>query len=291
MPYRFTGKETDGESGFAYFGARYLYASQGRFLSVDPLTSAVPDKLLLSPQALNPFAYSLNNPEKFYDPDGELPHILAGAGAGAVIGLGIEGFRQAMAGEFNGRQLVAATLGGAVSGAMLGATLGTSLIVEAGSVALSSAAGGQVYRIALGERQSLGTAISNVGRDALFGLVTFGVVRGVGSADTRFAVPKSGTKLLPPPKVRGNPNKAPENGTIFVDSKGNAIITPPGGKITGSPDGRFIQARDANGNPTGVRIDGGHSPKTHTDPRALSPHAHVPGVTNADGTSWLPINQ
>ncbi|SFV29103.1 RHS repeat-associated core domain-containing protein [Pseudoxanthomonas sp. YR558] len=78
-------------------------------------------------------------------------------------------------------------------------------------------------------------------------------------------------------------------GTIFVDSKGNAIVTPPGGKIEGSPDGRFIQARDANGQPTGVRIDGGHRPSTHPDPRAQQPHGHVPGVKNEDGTPWLPL--
>jgi hypothetical protein len=80
-------------------------------------------------------------------------------------------------------------------------------------------------------------------------------------------------------------------GTIYVDSKGNAIVTPPGGRITSSPDGKFIQVRDANGNPTGVRIDGGHNPRTHTDPRSLEPHAHVPGATNGDGTPWLPIKK
>ena len=97
-------------------------------------------------------------------------------------------------------------------------------------------------------------------------------------------------KLLPAPKPKGNANTAPEIGTIFVDSKSNAIPTPPGGRITGSPDGKFIQARDANGKPTGVRIDGGHKP-THTDTRALRPHGHVPGVNNLDGTPWLPIRQ
>jgi hypothetical protein len=96
---------------------------------------------------------------------------------------------------------------------------------------------------------------------------------------------------LPAPKVRGNPNRAPENGTIFVDSKGNAIVTPPGGRITGSPDGKFIQARDANNKMTGVRKDGGHNPANHPDPRAQQPHGHVPGVTNSDGTPWLPIKQ
>ncbi len=62
-------------------------------------------------------------------------------------------------------------------------------------------------------------------------------------------------------------------------------------KITGSPDGRFVHVRDANGQPTGVRIDGGHNPAGHPDPRAQGPHGHVPGVTNPDGTPWLPIRE
>jgi RHS repeat-associated protein len=84
---------------------------------------------------------------------------------------------------------------------------------------------------------------------------------------------------------------APEYGPFTIDSKGNVVPTPPGGRTTGSPDGTWIQARDAAGNATGVRIDGAHKPSTHTDPRALAPHGHVPGLTNPDGTPWLPINQ
>ena len=80
-------------------------------------------------------------------------------------------------------------------------------------------------------------------------------------------------------------------GTIYVDSKGNAIPTPLGGKIEGSKDGRFIQAKGPDGKPTGIRIDGPHKPSTHTDPRAQQPDGHVPGVTNDDGTPWLPIKQ
>ncbi len=78
-------------------------------------------------------------------------------------------------------------------------------------------------------------------------------------------------------------------GTIYVDSKGNALPAPPGGRITGSPNGQYKQIRDATGKETGVRIDGGHNPKSHPDPRAQQPHGHVPGVTNPDGTPWLPI--
>jgi hypothetical protein len=97
-----------------------------------------------------------------------------------------------------------------------------------------------------------------------------------------------GTALRATPASRV---KAPEHGTFHVDPKGNVVPTPPGGSVTGSPDGRFIQARDAAGHPTGVRIDGPHKPATHPDPRAQAPHGHVPGVTNPDGTPWLPIHQ
>jgi hypothetical protein len=47
-----------------------------------------------------------------------------------------------------------------------------------------------------------------------------------------------------------------------------------------------------DGEATGKRKDGGHpvGPK-HTDPRSLEPHAHVPGVTNPDGTPWLPLKK
>lgn len=77
----------------------------------------------------------------------------------------------------------------------------------------------------------------------------------------------------------------------YVDSKGNAIPTPLGGKFEGSKDGRFIRAKGPDGKPTGIWIDGPHKPSTHTDPRAQQPHGHVPGVTNDAGTPWLPIKQ
>lgn len=93
------------------------------------------------------------------------------------------------------------------------------------------------------------------------------------------------------PENNSNAGEQTATGTIYVDSKGNAIPTPPGGNIEGSPDGRFVQAKGPDGQPTGVRIDGGHKPSTHPDPRAQQPHGHVPGVTDADGSPWLPIKQ
>lgn len=66
-----TGKERDAETGLDYFGARYLSAAQGRFTTPDPLGASGKAS---NPQTWNRYAYALNNPLKFVDPDGlEVP--------------------------------------------------------------------------------------------------------------------------------------------------------------------------------------------------------------------------
>jgi hypothetical protein len=72
--------------------------------------------------------------------------------------------------------------------------------------------------------------------------------------------------------------------------EGTWIPLKSGEKVTSSPDGKWIQVRDSQGKPTGMRLDGAHKPKTHPDTRAQKPHAHVPGKTNSDSTPWLPVN-
>jgi RHS repeat-associated protein len=64
---KFTGKERDAESGLDYFGARYFSAAQGRFTSPDPMLNSGRPWL---PQSWNRYAYSLNNPLRFVDPNG-----------------------------------------------------------------------------------------------------------------------------------------------------------------------------------------------------------------------------
>lgn len=63
--YKFTGKERDPESGLDYFGFRYDSSSLGRFMSPD----AGPFHFE-NPQSLNRYAYVLNNPLFYIDPDG-----------------------------------------------------------------------------------------------------------------------------------------------------------------------------------------------------------------------------
>jgi len=72
----FVGKEMDQETGLYYFGARYMEAMIGRFISPDPVgavdsrTGGVNEKVLRNPQRINLYAYGLNNPYRYIDPDG-----------------------------------------------------------------------------------------------------------------------------------------------------------------------------------------------------------------------------
>lgn len=61
--FTFTGKERDEETGFGYFGARYLdYELMAMWLSVNPLADKYP--------GISPYAYCAWNPLKQIDPDG-----------------------------------------------------------------------------------------------------------------------------------------------------------------------------------------------------------------------------
>ena len=62
--FKFTTKELDTESGYYYFGARYLLSELGDFLSPDPLLDQYP--------TLQPYLYCNGNPLKYIDPDGKI---------------------------------------------------------------------------------------------------------------------------------------------------------------------------------------------------------------------------
>ena len=59
----FTGKEKDEETGYGYFGARYMdHELTSMWLSVDPMSDKYP--------SISPYAYCAWNPVKLIDPDG-----------------------------------------------------------------------------------------------------------------------------------------------------------------------------------------------------------------------------
>ncbi|MGB2593163.1 MAG: RHS repeat-associated core domain-containing protein, partial [Candidatus Acidiferrum sp.] len=65
----FTGKERDFESGLDNFGARFNSSSLGRFMSPDPTFESA---FRVDPQTWNRYAYALNDPLRYTDPDGEV---------------------------------------------------------------------------------------------------------------------------------------------------------------------------------------------------------------------------
>ena len=91
LPYKFTAKEQDEETGLYYYGARYLDAKYSRWMSTDPAVSEyIPmapvndearkhnEKLpgqggIFNTIAFNLFNYANNNPVKYSDPTGEVP--------------------------------------------------------------------------------------------------------------------------------------------------------------------------------------------------------------------------
>ena len=63
--YKYNGKEFDQETGNYYYGARYYDPKTSLWLSVDPLAEKYNE--------WSPYNYTLNNPVKYVDPDGNGP--------------------------------------------------------------------------------------------------------------------------------------------------------------------------------------------------------------------------
>ena len=73
----FTGKEKDEETGYGYFGARYMdHDLMTSWLSVDPMADKYP--------SINPYAYCTWNPVKLVDPNGMEVYIVGSQSEKAV---------------------------------------------------------------------------------------------------------------------------------------------------------------------------------------------------------------
>ncbi|WP_461248392.1 RHS repeat-associated core domain-containing protein, partial [Treponema sp. R6D11] len=95
LPYRFTGKELDEETGYYYYGARYLDPRTSRWISTDPAmgdyipeagneNNKLPNGGVYNTINLHTFHYSNNNPLKYTDPNGDIPLVAIG-----IVAVGI----------------------------------------------------------------------------------------------------------------------------------------------------------------------------------------------------------
>jgi RHS repeat-associated protein len=78
--YRFTDQELDPETGLYNYDARLYDPVIGRFVSADNIIKDPYD-----PQTLNRYAYALNNPLKYEDPDGNIPLLIVPVIIGGAI--------------------------------------------------------------------------------------------------------------------------------------------------------------------------------------------------------------
>jgi len=90
VPYLFTAKELDRETGLYYFGARYYDPRTSVWQSVDPIVGDYLNGLVggfYEPSTLNLYGYARNNPVILQDADGRIVPIILAVWAVAEIGL------------------------------------------------------------------------------------------------------------------------------------------------------------------------------------------------------------
>ncbi|MBK7193764.1 MAG: VCBS repeat-containing protein [Myxococcales bacterium] len=69
-PRHFNGKDADPTTGLRYYGYRYYDPATLRWTAADPLYRFAPDAAWSEPQRANLYAFSLNDPLTYIDPDG-----------------------------------------------------------------------------------------------------------------------------------------------------------------------------------------------------------------------------
>ena len=182
LPYKFTAKEQDEETGLYYYGARYLDAKYSRWMSTDPAVGEYIPMAPVSDEAkkhneqlsgmggvfnvvnFQPYHYAGNNPVKYTDPDGKFIGVIIGAAVGTVVSGGCEIFNQIVIQgkslyNIDMRTVAIAAAGGAVSGAVAGTGIGLvgQIVINAGISTVQNV-GNQALDISEGNQEKFDVA-------------------------------------------------------------------------------------------------------------------------------------
>jgi RHS repeat-associated protein len=292
----YTGQEQIDQLGLVHLNGRVYDPIVARMTSADPMIPGYED-----PQALNRYAYVLNNPLMYVDPTGhfavqgeykdqDLPEPKVDEPE-VIHRFEITGSRWINDGSIaRGRRVseIVRDWGANIYG---GARYAGKVIYRA-----APAAGGLVLRRA-GQGLVVGAAAEAV---PVAGQITHAVVvvgftvAGVVAAVDIITEAASEVAADEVGDGASSENTNPYNGpvdkpVVVVDQNGNAIPVDQGQRVNTSPNGDYQQVIGADGKPTGDRLDrGGH--RGQPDPLAQGPHGHRPGVTTPNGNPHLPIN-
>lgn len=132
-PGLFIGRDYDPDLGLVYMQMRWYVPKLGRFVSPDTAVLDAPENFIYLSCGMNPYAYAVNNPVKYRDPNGRFP-VLAAVIIGAVVG-GVLGYQAA---KEQGKNPWTGALIGAVIGGILGYAGGLPALKAAGKGALVS---------------------------------------------------------------------------------------------------------------------------------------------------------
>ena len=166
-PFRYRSYYYDTETKLYFLKTRYYDPEVGRFMTIDDISYLDPESI----NGLNLYAYCLNNPVVYCDPNGTfvvttamIVGIIVGAIIGGTIG-GITAYQSAVSAGKTGWNLVGATLLGVGTGAVLGAAVGGII---------GAAVGGSTAFLVGGLSSVAGKLVSDTVSSIVYGANNFG---------------------------------------------------------------------------------------------------------------------
>lgn len=163
-PIRYRGYYFDTETGLYYLNTRYYDPQVGRFINADAISYAEPDKI----NGLNLYAYCVNNPIVYIDPNGNaiisiLLGLLLALGIGAGVGAAAYTVSEVVSYAVTGRwswswgMFAGSVIGGAIGG--LFSAFGAHAVVVGAIAGFVSVGAGMSFQNVLGETNYSGMEI------------------------------------------------------------------------------------------------------------------------------------